>query len=183
MRASQLLLLAAPLPLAYAAGCSLGSLTSVSSACGSAIAAGTAACTTCFPEALHVFPGIQSSAELQACVNTFATELQNAGAAPATLALLPACTALGTANGVQLLPCPLILTYAAAAPLASSCASSSDACRGCMGATKTALLDAGLDPQLDSSLAPGPSTGQLAYSIALSTSRCSRALAHSCRFC
>ena len=153
MRAVLLLPAAALLPLAVGAGCSLaslpaGSLTSVSSACGSAVAA----CTTCFPEVLHAFAGVQSSAEGQACVNTFVTELQNAGAAPATLALLPSCTALGTANGVQLLPCPINLTSAAASPLASSCASSSDACRGCMGATKTALLDAGLDPQLDSSL-------------------------------
>ncbi len=157
VRAVVLLLAAALLPPSHAASCSLsslpaGSLSSVSSACGSAAAAGAAACTSCFPEVSRVLAGIQSSAELQACINSFSSELLNAGAQPATLALLPACTALGTANGVQLLPCPLNLTAAAAQPLASSCASSSEACRGCMGATKTALLDAGLDPQLGSSL-------------------------------
>lgn len=87
-----------------------------------------------------------------ACVVSFAPTLQSAGAAPETLALLPACTALGTSNGIQLLPCPLNLTAAAARPLAAACASSGDACRGCMGATKAALLDAGLDPQQESSL-------------------------------
>ena len=56
MRACVLFVLAALLPLADGAGCRLsslpaGALTSVSSACGSAVEAGTAACTTCLPEA------------------------------------------------------------------------------------------------------------------------------------
>jgi len=97
--------------------------------------------------------GVQSiSTEMLACVASLAPTLQIAGAAPETLALLPACTALGTSNGIQLLPCPLNLTAAVARPLAAACASSGDACRGCMGANKAALLDAGLDPQQESSL-------------------------------
>ena len=155
-----LLLAAALLPPAAAAGCSLaslpsGSLASVSAACGSAVASGTLACSTCLPELVRAFnaAGVQSSAEVLACVASLAPALQTAGAAPETVALLTACTALaGTANGIQLLPCPLNLTQAAAAPLQSTCTSPGEACRSCMGATKTALVDAGLDPQLQSSL-------------------------------
>ena len=140
-------------------GCSLMSLSTdalaaASAACGSAVASGTAACKSCFPAVVSALAsaGVQSSAGVLACVSSVAPALQSAGAAPETLALLSACTALGSSNGIQLLPCQLNLTTAAVAPLAAVCASASDACRNCMGSTKTALLDSGLDPQPESAL-------------------------------
>jgi hypothetical protein len=161
-RGALLLLAAALLPHTAAdaaTGCGLftlptTALASVSAACDSTVASGTAACTSCFPAVVRALAaaGIAGSAEVLACVTSLAPALQNAGAAPETVALLPACTALGTWNGLQLLPCPLNMTTAAAAPLAATCASPGDACRGCMGATKAALLDAGLNPQQESSL-------------------------------